>query len=38
VGEAPLEKAARQYIKKLRADFGLPLVYQRFDMAKGELV
>jgi hypothetical protein len=37
VGEAPLEKDAKRYIKKLRDVFGLPLAYQHFDTASGKL-
>lgn len=38
VGEAPYDKDAKAYIKKLRAEFSLPIEYQQFDMKSGELV
>jgi hypothetical protein len=38
VGEAPYDKDAKTYIKKLRAEFSLPIEYQQFDMKVGKLI
>jgi hypothetical protein len=38
VGEAPYDKDAKAYIKKLRKEFSLPIEYQQFDMNSGKLV
>lgn len=38
VGEAPYDKDAMAYIKKLRKDFSLPIEYQQFDMKARKLI
>jgi hypothetical protein len=38
VGEAPYDKDAKAYIKRLRKDFLLPIDYQQFDMQLQRLI
>lgn len=38
VGEPPLDKDAKAYLKSLRTKFSLPMEYRQFDMTSRRLV